>query len=220
MIGYPSNVVNLLEIVFCFLRYVDRRINMYYTVNIDRNSFVHYTCAVSSCLHSAEGRIMPGTSTIPTILAGETGYTLSMSWKDNEDAEYTDTIKTDATVSIAEIQALVDAAQAASNASSFKVSWTTVWEGVADSSNALAQAHESVFDKMRLSFKAIATGAYDQVYVPAPLTAIILSGGVVDTANALYIAWRAAVVAVMQTGFTALNAGFVQNSKRNNSVSP
>jgi len=163
---------------------------------------------------------MPGTSTIPNITGGETGYTLSLSWKDAEDGEFTDTIKTDATVSIAEIQALVDTAQAASNASSFKVSWTTIWEGAADSSNALAAAHESVFDKLRLSFKAIATGAYDQTYIPAPLTALILSGGVVDTANALYTAWRTAVTNIMQTGFTALNAGFVQNSKRNNSVSP
>ncbi len=160
------------------------------------------------------------TSTIPTILAGETGYFLSISWIDENEIEYTDTIRVKANVSIAEIQALVDASQAGSNASSYRIEFSTSWEGAKSSGNATSAVHESVKDKVRYSMKDLATGAYEQAYMPAPLEAWVDAGNIVDITQATYIAWKAAVDAVKKAVFTPLNVAFVQYSQRNDSISP
>jgi len=163
---------------------------------------------------------MPGTSTVPTIASGATSHTLSITWIDAEDGEYTDTLKVQAGLTDAQIQAVVDTAQAGSNASSYKIVYGAVYEGQSNASSAVENAYQSVDAKVRLSFKDLSNGAYTQGYLPAPLTAIVLPGGIVDNSNAVYTAWRDALIAVIQTGFSALNTGFVNYSKRNDSVSP
>lgn len=163
---------------------------------------------------------MAGTSTIPTILAGETSYLITISWIDDNEKEYSDSFRTKAAVSTAEIQAFVDASQAASNASSWKVEVATVWEGTKNAFSAASAVHESVADKVRLSYKDISTGAYAQAYIPAPLEVLVGDNGIVDITQATYIAWKASLDALVQSTFTALNTAFVQYSGRNESTSP
>lgn len=163
---------------------------------------------------------MAGTSTIPTILAGETSYEITLSWIDDNEKEYSDSFRTKAAVSTAEIQAFVDTSQAGSNASAWKVTTSTVWEGTKNAFSAASDVHESVADKVRLSFKDIGTGAYDQAYLPAPLEVLVGDNGIVDTSQAVYTAWKSALEAIVQTTFTALNVAFVQYSSRNDSTSP
>lgn len=164
--------------------------------------------------------LMPGTSTVPTIISGTTSELLSMSWIDNEDKEFTDSFLSKTGVLDSEIQSLIDTAQPASNASLWRVAHTRVWEGQSNASSAASNAHESVRDLLRLSFKDLSNNAYQQAYVPAPLTALITAGGDVDTANALYTAWKAAVIAAIRAGFDPLNVGFVERVQRNSSISP
>ncbi len=163
---------------------------------------------------------MAGTSTIPVILAGETSYLLTLSWIDDNEKEYTDSFRTKAAVSTAEIQALVDDSQAGSNASSWKMEQTTVWEGTKSSFSAASAVHEGVAQKVRLSFKDVATGAYEQAYLPAPLEILVGANNIVDTSQAIYIAWKAALEAVVLSSFQALNTAFVNYSGRNDSTSP
>jgi len=163
---------------------------------------------------------MAGTSTVPTILAGETGYQLTMSWIDENEKEFSSTFLTKANPSDAEIQALVTAAQAGSNASLYRVEATIAWEGAKAASNAASAVHESAADKIRLSLKDITTKAYARAYLPAPLEVLVGDGGVVDTSQAVYTAWRDAVLAVKLASFTGLNVEFVQYQQRNEQVTP
>lgn len=160
------------------------------------------------------------TSTVPTIALGETGYLITISWIDDNEVEYADAIRVKAGVSDVEIQALITAAQAGSNASSYRVESSTVWEGAKNAANATSAVHESVKDKVRYSLKDIATGAYTQAYMPAPLAAWVGDNNIVDITQATYIAWKAAVDAVKLAVFTPLNVAFVQYSQRNDSTSP
>ena len=160
------------------------------------------------------------TSTIPTIAAGETGYSVTIHWIDENEKEYSDTFLTKASPSDAEIQTFVTTSQAGSNASSYKVSIATIWEGAKNASNATSAVHESVADKVRYSLKDLTTGAYIQAYMPAPLEAWVGDDNVVDISQATYIAWKAAVDALKPTTFTPLNVEFVQYSQRNSSTSP
>lgn len=161
-----------------------------------------------------------GTRTVPTIAAGETGYLITMSWIDDNEGEYTNSFIVKASVSDAEIEALVATAQLASNASLFRVETTTQWEGSKNASNALSAVHESVEDKLRYSLKAVATKGYTHAYIPAPLEVLIGDNGIVDITQAIYTNWRDDVDAVKLAAFTPLNVGFVQYSKRNDSTSP
>lgn len=163
---------------------------------------------------------MAGTSTVPTIVAGETGYFVTLSFIDDNEAEYSYSFLTKASPSDAEIQALVTDTQGGSNASLFKVETTVQWEGVKNASNATSAVHESVADKVRYSLKAIATKAYQHVYMPAPLEVWVGDDGIVDITQATYISWKAAVDAIKNTSFDPLNVAFVQYSQRNDSTSP
>lgn len=161
-----------------------------------------------------------GTKTVPTIVAGETGYLITFSWIDDNEGEYSNSFITKANPSDAEIQAIVDTAQLASNASLYKVEVTVQWEGAKNASNALSAVHESVEDKLRYSMKAVATKGYTHAYIPAPLEDLIGDNGIVDITQAIYTNWRDDVDAIKLAAFTPLNVGFVQYSKRNDSTSP
>jgi len=160
------------------------------------------------------------TSTVPTIAGGETGFFITISWIDDNEIEYADTFRVKSGVTNGEIQALIDASQAGSNASSYRIEMTQSWEGVKSSANATSAVHESVKDKVRYSLKDLATGAYMQSYMPAPLEAWVGDNNIVDVLQATYIAWKAAVDAVKPAVFSPLNVAFVQYSQRNDSTSP
>lgn len=163
---------------------------------------------------------MPGTRTAPDITTTANKTMLSISWVDAENKEYSDNIIIKSTSTAAQREAYVAKAVAASNASAWRVTQSIVWVGARNSSNALPEAHESVADKVRLSYKDLSNDAYQQAYIPAPLTVLVLVGGVVDTANSIYTDWRDAVNAIIPITFIPLNTEFVQNVQRNQIVSP
>lgn len=160
------------------------------------------------------------TRTAPTVDGSETYKQVSMSLVDADDGELTVTFRVDAAATDVQIETLATELQDISNASLWRVEVGEVYEGTKDKTNADADDIVSVFDAIRLTSKLTSSGAYVRAYAPAPKGAIIQSNGVVDTANGLYIAWRDAVDAVTPTGFVMLNTSFVQNSRRNQSLSP
>lgn len=163
---------------------------------------------------------MAGTRTVPTIAAGETGYLMSFSWIDDNEAEYTSSMLVKANVSDAELEAIIATAQLGSNASMFKAELTTQWEGAKNSDNALSVVHESVADKVRYSMKDVTTKAYVQAYLPAPIEALVGDNGIVDITQTVYINWKDDVDDVKPASFLPLNVAFVQYVQRNDSTSP
>lgn len=163
---------------------------------------------------------MAGTRTVPTILAGETGHLLTMHWIDDNEGEYSTSMRVKPAVSDAELEAIVGTAQLGSNASLWKTELTVQWEGAKNAINSDSAVHESVADKLRYSLKDIATGAYIQAYLPAPIKVLIGDNGIIDTTQAVYTNWKGDVDDVKPTTFTALNVAFVQYQSRNDSTSP
>lgn len=162
---------------------------------------------------------MPGTRSAPTVNGTPTKTVLSMSFYDADEGDTTVSFQIDPAATDAEIEALVVAAQAGSNASIYDVSVSQVYQGIGLASNALADDYVSVKDAVRFSNKQLASGAYIRAYLPAPLGNMVYNGTVV-VGDAQYIAWRDAVITVLPSGFAALNAGFVQNVQRDKGVSP
>lgn len=163
---------------------------------------------------------MPGTRVAPTVDGTPTYLSLSMAWVDDNNKKYSNALLIDAAATDIEIEAVAVAAQAGSNASLYEINVGQVYQGVPLASNALAEVHESIADKVRLQTKDLTTQAYNPAYIPAPLEILVGENNEVDISQAIYTTWRDAVQAVLPTGFALLNAGFVQNVQRNESTSP
>lgn len=163
---------------------------------------------------------MAGTRTAPAITAAQTYDEVTFSFIDDNEGEYSNTIRIDTAATGIQVEALAAAVQAASNGSLFAVKRSSLWVGTKSAANAASAVHESVADKIRLSLKQLSSGAYEQAYIPAPLEILVGDGGIVDTTNVTYTAWRDAVLAVAPTNFVGLNAEYVQYSQRNDAVSP
>lgn len=160
------------------------------------------------------------TRTAPDITGASSFEFVSIRYVDADDGETTVTFRAIDTLTLAALQALVNLAQTISNASIFEVITGSSWQGAKSKANATDDSYVSVKDVLRLSFKDIASGAYERVYSPSPLGDLVMDNSVVDVSNADYIAWRDAVDAAMPTAFTVLNVAFVQNVQRNKGQSP
>lgn len=162
---------------------------------------------------------MASSSTIPAIASGQQYNTITLHWVDDNDKRYASSMRVKDAATDGEIQAFIDDSQAASNASSWKLELTEVYFGARNKSNADSAVHESIADKIRLSYKDSA-GAYEQGYLPAPLAVLIDDSNNVVISNGLYTAWKAAIEAIKQVGMIALNVEFVQYLQRNDVQSP
>jgi len=166
-----------------------------------------------------KGLKMAGSRSAPTVNGTPTKTTLSMSFFDADEGDTTVTFQIANGTTDADIEALAAAAQAGSNASLYDVSIQESYSGIGLASNAAADDYVSVKDAVRFSNKNLATNAYIRAYLPAPLGNMVYNKTVV-TSDTEYAAWRDAVIAVLPSGYAALNAGFVQNVQRDKGVSP
>lgn len=163
---------------------------------------------------------MAGATTIPSIAGGSTFTQITISWIDDNGKEFSDALRTKGALTDPEIQAFADDNQAGSNASSWRLETAIVYEGAKSKANAASNVHESIADKIRYSLKDVATGAYAQTYLPAPLAALVDDENIIVTTDQLYIDWKAAVDAVKQANLTPLNVEYVQYHQRNATTSP
>jgi len=118
---------------------------------------------------------MPGTRTAPDVTTAATRKLVSWRWLDNSGDKRGDSAYFDIGASTAEIEAVMDALQAGSNASLFEVSIAEVWVGDALPANALnASRSPSVFDNIVLHFKDDVTLASQRLFIVAPIEAYML----------------------------------------------
>ncbi len=162
---------------------------------------------------------MPGTKTIPAVASGQQYNTVTIHWVDDNDKRYASSMRTIDAPTDPQLQAFIDDSQAGSNASSWKLEVTNVYFGARNKSNALSAVHESIADKIRLSYKDTA-GAYEQAYMPAPLAVLVDDDNNVVITETAYTDWKTAVEAIIQLNMVALNVEFVQYLQRNDVQSP
>jgi hypothetical protein len=157
------------------------------------------------------------TRTAPTVDGTLTSKAVTISLIDSSGDERSVRLVVPAAATDAQIEALVAALQAGSNASVYRVSVQSLYEGAKLASNATNAVKSSVYDNIVLLAKESAIVSQNN-YIPAPLGAIIASGDVVDTSNSLYTAWRDATITLLAGSYVAQSVRFTERREKNDSV--
>lgn len=120
---------------------------------------------------------MAGTMTAPVATGAATYKLVSISFVDASGDVWSESLRVPAATTAAAIEALVADIQERSNASIWQLTISEVREGAAAKSNATTDPRsQSVYDHVFLTFKNIATGMAQRVYIPAPLEATLVAG--------------------------------------------
>jgi len=162
---------------------------------------------------------MPGTRTAPTVDGIAPSYlAVSVSFIDAVGDPRTVTIQAPAGTAVADIEAYVNALQAASNASIWKVSVQEIYEGVESIANALAAVRESVDDSIVIHYKN-ALRVSQRVYIPSFLDTLTLVGTEnPDVTDALFAAVNLTALDVLGGTYAAKTARVTERREINEAV--
>lgn len=157
---------------------------------------------------------------VPTINGTPTVKEVSIRYIDNSGDKRSVLYKADAAITNATIEAHVSEAAAASQANVYEVHIREIYRAVEDATLALAGEQNSVYDQAILLFKTPA-GATQSIYLPAPLESI-MEGNTdnVDTANALYTAWRNTAEAMLANAFEPVSVRYTERHEFNSDRKP
>lgn len=164
---------------------------------------------------------MPGTSTVTDITVANPAYDISFRLVDSSGDQRTVTFRTPPQGSpppTADVKAVGDALQAASNASLYEINITTRWIGPKDAGQADKATVESVFDNIVINYKDAAQRTQQSAYIPSPLGTLILSGDVVGTSQIEYTNYRDAVDTLLGGGYEPITARFTERREKNDST--
>lgn len=152
---------------------------------------------------------MPGTRTAPTVSGTPTYKVVSLTWYDYTGEQRTDSYQLDADSTAVEIEAFVEAMQAMSNATLWRVNVSDSYNSVGDSSNALEQVWEDVETNMVFLAKT-ALNVSANLFVPSPINAAFIEGTEeIDPTNAALATLLAAWLP-MRAGFSVVSGRFTQ----------
>jgi len=169
---------------------------------------------------------MPGTRTAPTVdIAAVSFFRVVMrlidSRGDKRSVSFRFDVNPPGTPSGADIEDLVAALQAATNASVYSVKLEYIWAGADVAANAVEAVVESVYDNIVINYKDVAANKQQSLFIPAPLGDIILDGDVVDTADAIYTDVRDAYLALLNAGpdaYVASTTRFTERRDKNDTT--
>lgn len=147
------------------------------------------------------------TRTAPTVNGTPTYKRLSVTLYDYTGEQRTDSYQIDAAATDVQIEAIVAAIQAISNATIWRVSVSEVYNSVGDPSNATEEVWEEVSSNVVLLAKDTSNAAQDW-YVPAPENGIFIDGTEnIDPTNVDLGTLLTAILAV-KSGFSFVSARF------------
>ncbi len=153
--------------------------------------------------------------TVPAITGSATAALVSFRFIDANQNIVSWSMRT--TVALATgalIEAIAAALAAASNASLYGVHIAQVWETVPNAVNAVDAPYSSGYDNVVELFKDPATGASQDVFIPAPLDALMNTGlTTVDLENAEFIAFSDAVNAALPSAYVPVSARLSERRK-------
>lgn len=165
--------------------------------------------------------LMAGTQTAPLQTAAATYRTLSISFIDSSGDVWTESIRIDAAASAINMDAMIADIQERTNASIWKTELTESREGAASSTNTtVLPRSQSVFDHVLMTFKNIATGMAQRIYIPAPLEAT-MQDPQTDLPNMTDLAdLGTASLVVLGAGYTLRSARYTEMREINAAVKP
>ncbi len=158
------------------------------------------------------------TRTAPAITGAATFIEISIRWIDAVGDIRSDATIVDAGATVAQIEAVVAAAQAASNASIYAVRVTDVFEGAKSKANADSAVRESLQDN--IVYHAKDTGRVDRrSFLPSPLVAVFVADTETpDEGDGLIVALMAAWDAVWAGTFAGVSLRFTERREINEKV--
>lgn len=171
---------------------------------------------------------MPGTRTAPDVTTAATIKTISVHWIDNSGDIWSEAYSVPVAATQAQIEALLDALQAASNASIYKVDVASVWgtDALADANNAIGvdPKSASVFDKFGFTMKHNTNPELKdkRVSVPAPIGDLFVNDGTIysdspDPASTEIVALGTAALAIW-AGYAIVWFRYVEKKEINEKV--
>lgn len=151
-------------------------------------------------------------STAPTT----TKFRVSMMGADGEKRSVS--IPIDIAATDIELNAYIDAIQAATNATIYEAVKLLAMSSVPLEANADTDVFQSVFANIVLLYKDVPNLATFNNFLPAPDGIMVLDGDTVDTLDPLYVAWRDATNVITPPGFTVVTTRYTERRDKNDSV--
>lgn len=153
--------------------------------------------------------------TAPTVDGTPNMLQVTLKWIDANNKRRSDTIYVDGGTTPAQIEAIVAAEAAASNANLYAVHVSEVYADVPNSGDAIEATRVSTKDNVVLLFKNPNTADGRDYFIPAPKEVLFLGGSeILDTSNALLLAVRDAIDATI-AGFEPVTVRFSERRKKN-----
>lgn len=156
--------------------------------------------------------------TAPTVNGTPTFKVVSLRYIDFSGDLRTDSIQAAAAVTDAEIEAFAAAAAAITNADLYAVEVKSVYNAVADSSNAVNAPKDSVHDNLVLQTKT-STNQSKRGFIPAPQQALFVGGtDQIDPTNTDLATYLTALLAIAGAGYTVVGARYTERREINEQV--
>lgn len=159
---------------------------------------------------------MPRTS--PTVDGSGNYREITLKWIDANNGKRSDTYRVSAAATDAQIEAIVVAAAAASNANNYQVRVAMVYNSIMSPSDAIEESRVEVSSNIVLLFKDSAGNARDW-FLPAPLDSMFTAGtNNPNPLDTLLGNWETAIDAAIETGFEPVTLRYTSRRKKNPSV--
>lgn len=156
--------------------------------------------------------------TAPTIDGSGNYREVTIKWVDANNGQRSDTQRISAAATDEQVEAIVVAAAAASNANIYQVRVTMVYNSIKSPADAVEESRVSVKDNIVLLFKDSANNARDW-FLPAPLDSMFVAGtNSPDPLDTLLGNWETAIDAAIETAFEPVSLRFTERRKKNPSV--
>jgi len=143
--------------------------------------------------------------------------TLSIRYIDKSGDKRTDSTRIKADATLANIQTMLVALGAITNASIYEVKVSDSWGGTPAIADAIQSPRSSVFQNVVTFWKVGATLTTQDTYIPAPTDSIIDAGTdtIITTPAGLYDAYRQATLAVLDVGYSARTVRYTERKEVN-----
>lgn len=153
--------------------------------------------------------------TVPTIDGTPNRKDVSIRWIDANNLKRSDVLYIDASATDPQIEAIVAAFAAGSNANIYEVEVKQVYADVPNSGDAVDLARNSSKDNVVFLFKNATINAGRDYFLPAPIEDVFLGGtNMLDTSAAELLAIRDALDAVL-VSFEPVTVRFTERRKKN-----
>lgn len=164
---------------------------------------------------------MPGTRTAPTVNGTTTHKLVSVRYIDNSGDKKADNYIVPAAATDIQIEALIAALQAGTNASIYEVQVTQLYSGAADKNNGLnAGRSPSIHDYMYFTAKSTnPDNKAKRALVPAPLEVLFVpNSDTLDPTSAEIVAVLTAWTALLGAGWDVAWGSYTESTETNEKV--